>query len=180
MKWCLQLILVVIFWVKYDIQKWWDLILCIKNWLHGHDVNQVMLTKRKVVFIGRASYCVIMCTDDLQKNMNEACKQNSNMWCIGHKPWCSKDMFCVYTHFMMRNVSSFSFVIVSDGATESGYCVWPNTSENIWRQYDSHGDTHARPLQDCRNAHSACEFLTLSCKMKTPLSDVSGIWALVK
>lgn len=37
----------------------------------------------------------------------------------------------VYTHFMMRNVSSFSFVIVSDGATESGYCVWPNTSENI-------------------------------------------------
>lgn len=73
-------------------------------------------------------------------------------------PDVQKDLFCVYTHFIMRNVSSLSFVIVSDGATESGYCVWPNTSENIWRQYDSHGDTHARPLQDCRNTHSACEF----------------------
>ncbi len=155
MKWSLQQILVewnIIFksggnWLYAS--KMYCMTIC--SWSGGFgDVNQKessVYGQCKLLY-NNAHWCL------LQKQLNKT----TIFGALVINPDVQKNMFCVYTHFMMRNVSSLSFVTVPDGATKSGYCVWPNTGENIWRQYDSHGDTHARPVQDCRNAHSACEF----------------------
>ncbi len=141
----------------------------------------VMLTKRKVVFIGRASYCVIMCTDDFYRSTwMKHVNKTAICGALGINPDVQK-ICSVCTLTLWWEMSHLSHLSLCQMEPRNLAIVFGptlvRTSEDNMTHMVTHMPDHYKIVETLIQHVSS---LTFSCKMKTPLSDVSGIWALVK